>query len=118
MLVEVNPSIAPAAPPPAPPVVPSIAPPVVLVVLANCLISLPCWVVCAPGSSSQSDPDYRKIKKRMTSVTKSLTTLLKLLIEFSSKLQNQPSQRDSLHFAASKTVADAELQVRGGEGGL
>ena len=82
MLAEVNPSIALAAappPPPAPPVVPSIAPAVVLVVLANCLILVPCWVVCAPGSSSQSDSDYRKIKKRMTSVTKSFNNTFKVV---------------------------------------
>ena len=82
MLAEVNPSIALAAPPPpppAPPVVPSIAPAVVLVVLANCLISVPCWVVCASGSSSQSDSDYRKIKKRMTSVTKSFNHTFKVI---------------------------------------
>lgn len=79
MLAEVNPSIAPAAPPPAPPVVPPIAPAVVLVVLANCLISVPCWVVCAPGSFSQSDSDYRRIKKRMTSVTKSFNHTFKVI---------------------------------------
>ena len=79
MLAEVNPSIAPAAPPPAPPEVPSIASAVELVVLANCLISVPCWVVCAPDSSSQSDSDYRKIKKRMTSVTKSFNHTFKVI---------------------------------------
>lgn len=79
MLAEVNPSIATAAPPPAPPVVLSIAPAVVLVVLANYLISVPCWVVCAPGSSSQSDSDYRKIKKIMTSVAKSFNHTFKVI---------------------------------------
>ena len=79
MLAEVDPSIAPAAPSPPPTVVPSIAPVVVLVVLANCLISVPCWVVCAPGSSSQSDSDYRKIKKIMTSVTKSFNHTFKVI---------------------------------------